>query len=167
MTKPTDYNKTRVAPQAPLLAIKRMYADVKMPFRGTSNSIGLDLHAFLLTESGRPNTALIPPKSTRGIPTGIIAAPPPNHALFVCSRSGLAKQNSIFVTNSPGVIDPDYRGEIIVLLYNGGHEAYYVRHNDRIGQLVCLPVAIVEMAELPNMDLSTKRGSAGFGSTGR
>jgi dUTP pyrophosphatase len=166
MTRPAD-NKTRVAPQAPLLAIKRMFADVKMPFRGTPNSIGLDLHAFLLTESGRPNTALIPPKTTRGISTGVIAAPPPGHALFVCSRSGLAKQNSIFVTNSPGVVDPDYRGEIIVLLYNGGHEAYYVRHGDRIAQLVCLPAAVVEVAELPNMDLSTQRGAAGFGSTGR
>lgn len=158
---------TASKPHAPLLAIKRMHKDVKLPFRGTENSIGLDLHAHLLTESGRPNTAIVSPRSTRGIPTGIIAAPPPGHALFVCSRSGLAKSNSIFVTNAPGVIDPDFRGEIVVLLYNGGHESYYVRHGDRVGQLVCLPCAIVEIQELPNLKLDTPRGDKGFGSTGR
>lgn len=151
----------------PSIAIKRMYADVKMPTRATPNSIGLDLYAFLVTETGRANTALIPPRTTRAIPTGIIAAPPTGHALFVCSRSGLARSSSVFVTNSPGVIDPDYRGEIVVLLYNGGHESYYVRHEDRVGQLVCLPVPLVDVEELPALDLKTKRGNAGFGSSGR
>lgn len=166
MTKPPPVTEPKAA-SLPAVAIKRMYADVKLPTRATSNSIGLDLYAFLVSEAGRPNTALIPPRATRPIPTGIIAAPPQGYALFVCSRSGLARSNSVFVTNSPGVIDPDYRGEILVLLYNGGHESYYVRHEDRIGQLVCLPSPLVGIEELPSLDLKTKRGNAGFGSTGR
>jgi dUTP pyrophosphatase len=164
MNQPT---KPVASPKSPFIAIKRLFPDVRMPYRGTENSIGLDLHAYLVTDTGRPNTALIPPRTTRGIATGIVAAPPPGHALFVCSRSGLARSQSIFVTNAPGIIDPDYRGEIVVLLYNGGIESYYVKHDDRVAQLVVVPATVVEMQELPNMNMNTKRGSAGFGSTGR
>lgn len=149
------------------LLIKRKHPDAKLPYRGTENSVGLDLYACLIADSGRPNTMLIPPKTTRGVPTGLIVAPPEGYALFVCSRSGLAKEHSLFVTNAPGVIDPDYRGEVMVLLYNGGHEAYYVRHGDRVGQLIALPALIMTMLEMDNLPLNTSRGEKGFGSTGR
>lgn len=149
------------------LLIQRIKPDAKIPFRGTENSIGLDLHAYLISDSGRPNTAIVPPGASRAIPTGLKVAPPQGHALFVCSRSGLAKDRTVFVTNAPGVIDPDYRGELIVLLYNGGHEVYYVKHEDRIGQLIALPALIMSMMEVDELPSSASRGEKGFGSTGR
>lgn len=149
-----------------MLEILRKHPQALLPRRATSRSVGLDLHAFLLTESGRPNTAILSPRSTRMIPTGLIVRPPEGHAVFVCSRSGLAAERSIFVTNAPGVVDPDFRGEICVLLYNGGFESYYVKHEDRIGQLVVLPCPVMPFTEVTEMDL-TERGEAGWGSTGR
>lgn len=148
------------------LRIQKMDARAMLPTRGTPNSIGLDLHAFLISESGRANKALIPPRSTRSIPTGLIVSPPVGYAVFVCSRSGLAKNLSLFVTNAPGVVDPDYRGEIQVLLYNGSHEAQYIEHGQRIAQIVVLPTPIIELEE-GEVDMNTIRGDAGFGSTGR
>lgn len=147
------------------LQIKRLAPEVLMPRRGTPNSIGLDVHAFLLSESGRPNTAIIPPRTTRQIPTGLVVVPPDGFAIFVCSRSGLA-MGSIFVTNFPGVVDPDYRGELKVLLYNGHHESYYVKHEDRIAQIVLLPALAPNMQEIQDLS-NTLRGEAGFGSTGQ
>lgn len=148
------------------LRIQRMDERAMLPTRGTPNSVGLDLHAFLISESGRPNKALIPPRSTRAIETRIMVEPPQGFAVYVCSRSGLAKGLSLFVTNAPGVVDPDYRGEILVLLYNGGHEAQYVEHGQRIAQIVMLPTPIIEIEE-GEIDPNTIRGDAGFGSTGR
>lgn len=149
------------------LLIKRTRPDAKLPYRGTENSVGLDLHACLVSDTGRPNTLLIPPKTTRAVPTGLVVAPPDGYAIFICSRSGLAKAHSLFVTNAPGVIDPDYRGEIMVLLYNGGNEAYYVRHEDRVGQMIAFPALIMSMMEMDDLPLTTSRGDKGFGSTGR
>lgn len=148
-----------------MLQVKRLHPAVKLPTHGTPNSIGYDLRAFLLSETGRPNTSLVPPRTTKIIPTGLVVVPPDGHAVFVCSRSGLAT-SSLFVTNSPGVIDPDYRGELQVLLYNGGHDAYYVRHEDRIAQFVLLPTLVEEMTEVGELS-PTARGEAKFGSTGR
>jgi dUTP pyrophosphatase len=149
------------------LDVRKMHPDVLDPYQATPNSIGLDVHAYLKTETGRANNMILPPRSTRAVPTGLILSPPPGHAIFMCSRSGLAREHSIYVTNSPGVIDPDFRGEVMVLLYNGGHESYYIQHEDRVGQIVvleCRPVCVLEWADMP---LDTERGDKGWGSSGR
>lgn len=141
-----------------------IYHDAKLPTRGTPDSVGLDLYAYCISESKRPNKILIPPNATRNIPTGLRIEPPRGHYLMVCSRSGLA-QKSIFVANAPGIIDPDYRGEIKVLLYNGSHESYYVEHEHRIAQMILapiLPTTIMCVEELSE----SERGQSGFGSTG-
>lgn len=83
---------------------------------------------------------------------------------MVVSRSGLALRG-IFVTNAPGILDPDYRGEIEVLLYNGGHEAHYVKHGDRIAQLIFAPFTPASVREVEALS-ETERGAKGFGSTG-
>lgn len=163
-TEPTSSN---LSSNLRTLLIKRTHPDAKLPYRGTENSVGLDLHAYLVSETGRPSTAIIPPRNTRAIPTGLVVSPPEGFALYLCSRSGLAKERSLFVTNAPGVIDPDYRGELMVLLYNGGTETYYVKHEDRIGQLIALPALIMSMMEIDDLPLNTSRGDKGFGSTGR
>jgi dUTP pyrophosphatase len=150
----------------PELKIKRLYPEARLPVRATPDSIGLDLYAHLMTENGRPNNVLIPPRSVRLVHTGLLVVPPPGYACFVCSRSGMARNLSVWVANQPGVIDPDYRGELGVLLYNGGLDSHYIRHGDRAGQLILLPCVATDIIEIDQVD-STARGVDGFGSTGR
>jgi dUTP pyrophosphatase len=145
-----------------MIIVERLHPDAKLPTRSTPESVGLDLYAFLLTEGGRPNTALIPPRQTKMIPTRIKVQPPEGFYFMIHSRSGLAK-NNVFTTT--GTIDPDYRGEIQVLLYNGGYESHYVRHEDRIAQLVLHPVCFEDIKD--HMVNETIRGEKGFGSSGR
>lgn len=147
-----------------MLKFKKLHPDVKLPTWGTKGSVGCDVYAFCLSESGRPNTRLIPPRNTVVIETGLLIEPPYGFAVMVCSRSGLAK-SSIFIANAPGIIDPDYRGEIKVLLYNGGLQSHYVRHDDRIAQLVLIPAFFPSMVEMEELS-QTERGEKGFGSTG-
>lgn len=143
---------------------KRLDPDAQLPQTWTEGSVGMDLHAFALTEERRPNTILLPPRTTRNIGTGLLIEPPPGYFLMVCSRSGVAK-DSIFVANQPGIIDPDYRGEVRILLYNGSHESRYIKHGDRIAQLVAVPATLLEAIEVSELS-QTDRGELGFGSTG-
>lgn len=149
------------------LQIKRLHPEAQIPKRATPQSIGLDLYANLISETGRANNCLIPPRASRLIPTGLLVVPPPGFAVFVCSRSGMAKDHSLFVTNAPGLVDPDYRGELCVLLYNGSHESHWIRHGDRVGQIILLPCIPHQVEEVVMVDMDTARGTSGFGSTGR
>jgi dUTP pyrophosphatase len=130
----------------------------------TPGSIGLDIHAFLLTDEGRPNNLVLPPRTTRNVPTGLLIEPPSGRFLMVCSRSGLAAK-SIIVMNAPGIIDPDYRGELRVLLFNGGYESFYIKHEDRIAQLIVMAALTADGEEVNELS-RTERGELGFGSTG-
>lgn len=150
------------------LTVERIVADASLPHRVFSDDAGIDIAACIISESGRPLTWTIPPRSSRTIPTGLRIKPPRGHAVFVLSRSGLADKYAVFVANSPGLIDPGYRGELKVILYNGGAEPFYVQHGNRIAQLYIMPISewrcdIVE--EKIDKD-ETIRGSAGFGSSG-
>lgn len=149
-----------------MIGIFKRHPDAKLPFRASEQAVGYDLSAFCLTETGRPNKLLIPPRSTRAVPTGLTIIPPSGYSIFIASRSGMAKERSLFVTNAPGIIDPDYRGEIMVLLYNGGVESHYISHEERVGQMILLPYKPFSFYELKELD-QTPRGEAGFGSTGR
>ena len=147
------------------IEILRLHPAARVPLRALSESAGFDLFALLLSESGRAIKRMISVRATVAIPTGIAIRPPKGHVALVCTRSGYAKHN-IFVANSPGVIDPDYTGEISVLLYNGGYDPYYIEHEHRIAQLIVVPLPFITtrlVDELPN----TERGVSGFGSTGR
>lgn len=145
----------------------KMHPDAIIPRRYSDGAVGYDLHAHILTEQDRPSKSIIPPNSTVNIGTGLLIEPPPLHFLMVLPRSGLGKY-SISVANSPGLIDPDYRGEVRVLVYNGSYVNYWVEHGMRIAQLIVLPmVRGVVMQEIEKEELSpTKRGEKGFGSTG-
>ena len=81
------------------------------------------------------------------------------------SRSGLALRHGIVLPNAPGTIDSDYRGEVKVILHNGGQEPFTVRRGDRIAQLVIAPVADAWWEERDDLD-ATARGAGGFGHTG-
>lgn len=138
---------------------------MKFPTQGTPGSLGWDLYAHILDENGNANKIILPPNNVRAIPTGLrIRA---LSGALVLSRSGLAKELSVFVANAPGIIDPDYRGDLVVLLYNGGFQAYHIHHGHRIAQL-CLPsFSLFTPGEVENIDPDTLRGGAGMGSTGR
>lgn len=143
---------------------KRLHSDALLPTQGTEESVGYDLYAYLKTEEGRPSKKLIAPHTVWNIPTGVALETPSGYFATVCSRSGLAKQ-AISVCNSPGIIDPDYRGEIRVLLHNGGYEFVTIHHEDRIAQLVFLPATFVKIVEVSDLT-PTERGTKGLGSTG-
>ena len=149
----------------PELLIRKLYADATMPRRAFPSSAGLDICAYLKTETGRSNKRMISVRQTVSIPTGIAIRPPEGFLALCCSRSSYAEK-SILVANSPGVIDPEYTGEVKVLLFNGGFEPYFVEHDHRIAQLIIIPThlfAIREVRTLPE----TERGTQAFGSTGQ
>ena len=137
----------------------------KLPTRSHDNAIGIDVHAFLITESGRPTTRALPPRGVTTVPTGLVVVPPPGHYIQCCSRSGLA-QKGIFVANAPGIIDPDFTGELIILLFNGSWETHYITHEHRIAQLILCPIIGCDIVEIKDLPIQQGRGEAGFGSSG-
>lgn len=147
-----------------ILKFQLLHPDAKLPRRWTSGAVGYDLHAYLKTESGRASKVLIPPRTTVNVSTGLLVEPPPTHFLMVCPRSGLGK-HSISVTNSPGIIDSDYRGELRVLVYNGGLQNFWVEHEMRIAQLLAIPMTPLRIETVSELS-ETERGRDGFGSTG-
>lgn len=150
--------------EIPTLKFKRLHPNAQIPRAWSPDAVGLDIHAYLISETGRYNKAVVPPQTTVNIGTGLAVEAPPGYFIFVVPRSGLGKY-SISVTNSPGTIDPDYRGEIQVLVYNGGIENFYVEHGMRIGQLILMPAPRYRIIEAATLS-PTERGDRGFGSTG-
>lgn len=150
-----------------MITIERLFPDVRIPMRATSGSVGYDVYAYLRTETGRDSKLLIPPNTTKVIPTGLKLMCDAETFILACSRSGLAMR-SVFLANAPGIIDPDYRGELRILLYNGGWQNHWIEHGDRIAQLIPAIVdypgdIFIEGTVLDN----TERSVGGFGSTGR
>jgi dUTP pyrophosphatase len=130
-----------------------------LPEKATAQCAGMDLRAAVEQE------LRIEPGTAVSVPTGLKIAVPPGFEAQVRPRSGLALKNRILVPNAPGTIDADYRGEVSVLLFNGGSEAFVVRRGDRIAQMVIKPVPLVELEEVDTLE-ETERGTGGFGSTG-
>lgn len=131
-----------------------------LPQYETEGSAGLDLRAAI-DESIR-----LEPGASRLVATGIaIALPGPHLVGLVYARSGLASKHGIRLANGVGVIDSDYRGEILCPLYNDGLEAFIIEPGDRIAQLVITPVVRAVWQEVDALP-ATGRGEGGFGSTG-
>jgi len=136
--------------------------DRQAPSRATADSAGLDLRAALEAPS-----LTIAPGQRAAVPTGIaIEIGEPGVAGFVFSRSGLGAKRGLTVAQGVGVIDPDYRGEIIVWLFNTSGQPVTIEAGERIAQLVLMPVRtpIVEVVEELG---DTARGAGGFGHTGK
>ncbi len=130
-----------------------------MPAYQTEGAVGLDLAAAL----AEPIT--LAPGARGLVPTGLAIAVPPGFEGQVRPRSGLALRHGVTVLNTPGTIDPDYRGEVKVLLVNLGDAPFVVRPLERIAQLVVCPVARAEIVVVAALD-ETARGQGGYGSTG-
>jgi dUTP pyrophosphatase len=131
--------------------------DLPLPGRATPGSAGMDICSAIDRTIGPSNGLLFN--------TGFMVEIPEGYELQVRSRSGLAN-SGIFVTNSPGTIDADYRGEICVLLTNLTPSPYAIRRGDRIAQLVLNKLPEYEVKEVEKLS-ETKRGDGGFGSTGK
>ena len=136
--------------------VKRLHPDATLPTRAHDLDAGWDLHAL---EHDR-----LQPGETRMIRTGIAIAVPVGQVGDVRSRSGLASRN-ITVTNSPGTLDPGYRGEVKVLLSNRTRRRFTINPGDRIAQLVFTYTNTQPLQLVDELDTSD-RGEAGFGSTG-
>src|SRR5207248_1043195 len=122
---------------------------------------GLDLVAAV--PAGAPVS--IEPGARAMIPTGIAVALPAGVEGQIRPRSGLALQHGITVLNAPGTVDPDYRGELHVILVNLGQEGFRVHRGTRIAQLIFAPTLHADVQEVALLD-ETTRGVRGFGSTG-
>lgn len=133
---------------------------LELPAYATEGSAGLDLRAALQ----EPLT--LQPGQQALVPTGLKIAIPKGYEGNVRPRSGLAAKHGLTLTNAPGTIDSDYRGEVKVLLMNLGREPVTLRRGERIAQLVIAPVVQVEIQAVEALD-DTKRGEGGFGHTGR
>ena len=140
--------------------VKKLSPKVQLPSYKTFGSSGMDLMAFI------ENSIKIAPKSSSIIPTGISVAIPNDVEIQIRPRSGLAAKSNVSVLNTPGTIDSDYRGEIKVILFNHSSEEFIVNNNDRIAQMILMPVFKVDFEEVDSLP-TTVRGSGGFGSTGK
>ena len=135
--------------------------EIPAPFYATPGAAAMDLHACV------DGAVTIPAGGRRVIPTGIaIALPSAEYVALVFARSGLGIKHGVAPANCVGVIDSDYRGEIMVGLHNAGESDYTVQPADRIAQLMVVPVVQAQVQMVEELD-DTARGAGGFGSTGR
>lgn len=142
------------------IEIKKTRPGAALPRYSSDLAAGADLYACTEQE------VRILPGETVLIPTGIAAAIPAGYAGFVFARSGLSVKMGLAPANKVGVIDADYRGEILVALYNQSGQVRLVRDGDRIAQLVIEKVETPDFEEVDELP-STERGAGGFGSTGK
>ena len=140
--------------------IKKLNSKVQLPKYKTDGSSGMDLMAFL------ESPVILKPQESALIPTGISIAIPEDTEVQIRPRSGLAAKSNISVLNTPGTIDSDYRGEIKIILFNHGKDNFVINNNDRIAQMILMPIVKAEFEEVENLP-KTIRGSGGFGSTGK
>ena len=142
--------------------VKKLHPAATIPTFGSDEAAGCDLYANLAEEGGM---LVIRPGTKRFVKTGIAMAIPKGYGGFLYASSGLACKQGLRPANCVGVIDSDYRGELIVALYNDAMEERTVSHGDRIAQLVIAPYLRPTFVETEELD-NTERGTGGFGHTG-
>ncbi len=155
----TDYPCGPV--KLPILRLERAGQKPPLPRYQTGDAAAMDIAAFLPEEG----ETVLQPGEWKLIPTGLCMAIPRQFGGFLLGRSGLAARHGVSLTNSVGLIDADYRGEVKVNLINQGKQPFVVRHGDRIAQLVLLGTPRVDVLLSDALD-ETARGEGGFGSTG-
>jgi len=139
--------------------VKRLRPDAQLPSyaHGPDEDAGMDLRSV--------EAVTLEPGVPFAVPTGITIELPPGYEAQVRPRSGLALKHALTVLNSPGTIDPGYRGEICVIMLNLGRSPYQIHSGDRIAQMVISTYVKAEWVEEELGD--SNRGAGGFGSSGR
>lgn len=139
--------------------LKKLNPKATIPTYGSANAAGADLYACL----DAPVT--IEPGDTYLVPTGLAMELPEGYAGLIYARSGLASKKGLAPANKVGVVDSDYRGQIMVALHNHSKVAATIEHGERVAQLVVTPYIMSIFNEVDALD-DTERGEGGFGSTG-
>jgi dUTP pyrophosphatase len=141
------------------ISVRLVHPRAQLPrfAHSSQEEAGMDLYAA--------EEARLKPGEWAVVPTGLILEIPPGYEGQVRPRSGLALRHGVTLLNSPGTIDPGYRGEVRVLMVNHGRQEFHIRPGDRIAQLVIASYAAVEWKIEPALT-PTARGAGGFGSTG-
>ena len=139
--------------------IKKLNENATVPTYGSASAAGADLYAC------EQYAVTIEPSQTVLIHTGIAMAIPEGFVGLIYARSGLASKRGLAPANKVGVIDSDYRGEIMVALHNHSQTAQTIENGERIAQIVFTPYASADFTVASDLD-STQRGEGGFGSTG-
>jgi dUTP pyrophosphatase len=142
------------------LRIKKLRDNAQMPTYGSEWAAGADMYAAI------DEAVTIQPNETKFIPTGLAFEIPEGYAGFIYARSGLACKKGLAPANKVGVVDADYRGEVMVALHNHGTEAQTVEAGERIAQMIIAPFITANFIFSDELD-DTVRGAGGFGSTGR
>jgi len=143
------------------LPIKKLHPKAILPTYGSAGAAGADLYAL---PEGDP--IVIQPGETVMIHTGLAMAIPEGYVGLNFARSGLASKRGLAPANKVGVIDCDYRGELMVALHNHGTTPQTVEPGDRVAQFLIMPIITADFLEVDTLD-DTERGAGGFGSTGK
>ena len=149
------------AVQPVIIAVQRLRSEpdpLPLPRYMTAGAAGIDLMADVM------EPVELSPRARALIPTGIAVEIPPGYEAQIRPRSGLALRHGVTLLNSPGTIDSDYRGEIMVLLINFGDQPYTVQRAERVAQMIVAPVVRAELREAGSLAPSS-RGPGGFGHT--
>lgn len=151
---PTKQPRLAARPEE-VFRVQRTSPNATLPKRGSALAAGYDLASA--------EDCVIPARGKHCVKTGLVIAVPPGTYGRVAPRSGLAAKH--FIDTGAGVVDEDYRGELMVLLFNHSDADFHVKMGDRIAQLVLERIATPPVEEVQSMD-DTERGAGGFGSTG-
>lgn len=141
------------------IRVKKLHPAAKLPTYGSAEAAGADLYACL------DEAVTVAPGENAWIPTGIAMEVPTGCAGLVYARSGLACKRGLAPANKVGVVDSDYRGQVVVVLHNHGTEPQTVEPGERIAQMVITPVITPPYEEVEELT-DSDRGTGGFGSTG-
>lgn len=145
--------------EQPLIKVKKLHVDARLPQYMTELAAGMDIYALLQEPiTLRPGERCL-------VPTGLAMAISPGYEVQVRPRSGLAIRNGVTLLNTPGTIDADYRGEIRVIMINLGDQLFEISSGDRIAQLIVAPVCQAQLEQVDELS-TTQRGAGGFGHTG-
>ena len=142
------------------IKVKKLRETAILPTYGSEDAAGADLYACL------DGDVLIQPGESAFVPTGLAMEIPKGFAGLIYARSGLACKRGLAPANKVGVVDSDYRGEFMVVLYNHGQETQKVSHGERVAQLVITPVFTPGFVLRDELN-ETDRSAGGFGSTGK
>ena len=142
------------------MRVKKLRENAIIPTYGSPDAAGADLYACL------EDDVTIEPGKTVFIPTGLAMEVPKGYAGLIYARSSMGTKRGLAPANKVGVVDSDYRGEVMVALHNHGQQPQVVAHGERIAQLLVTPVLAPAFEECDDLT-DTQRGTGGFGSTGR
>ena len=140
-----------------IMKIKKLHPDAIIPKYATEGSVAFDLHSLDRYE--------IFPNDYKLLRTGLSVEIPTGFEMQIRQRSGLSIKYPNYIMNSPGTIDRDFRGEIMIPIRNNNEDKWYIFQGDRIAQAIISPIIKVQFIEVNDLN-KTKRGGGGFGHTG-